>query len=258
MAEQLIGNIRGPQGNGIASINYYSSTTDPATGIVTTTYKITYTDANAQPTYFSVDSGATGATGLQGPKGDKGDGFSIAKTYSSISDMNADKANVEEGQLVMIASNVNDADNAKLYVKGDEDFTFIADLSGATGIQGVGISSVSSGSVSGVESNGATRTYNINLTNNESAGSFIVKDGEKGATGTGIDDITKGTSAGLTDTYNISLTDGSVKTFTVTNGQQGEKGDKGDKGDTGEKGDKPVFTVDEEGNLYVDYVSWDN
>lgn len=50
--------------------------------------------------------------------------------------MNADKNNVAEGKFVLIASTVEDPDNAKLYVKGASDFTYLTDLSGATGIQG--------------------------------------------------------------------------------------------------------------------------
>ena len=56
--------------------------------------------------------------------------------------------------------------------------------------------------------------------------------------GNGIAKVEKTASAGLTDTYTISFTNGSTTSFTVTNGEKGEKGDKGDKGDTGKKGDK--------------------
>lgn len=50
--------------------------------------------------------------------------------------MEADAANVEEGKFVLIASNVDDTDNAKLYVKGANSFTYLTDMSGAQGIQG--------------------------------------------------------------------------------------------------------------------------
>lgn len=50
--------------------------------------------------------------------------------------MNADKENIEEGSFVMITSNEEDPDNAKLYVKNATDFAFIVDLSGATGMKG--------------------------------------------------------------------------------------------------------------------------
>ena len=83
--------------------------------------------------------GVQGKRGLQGEKGEKGEpgkNFSIFKTYLSINEMELDKENVEEGNFVLIASSVEDEDNAKLYVKGAKDFTFLTDLSGAQGIKG--------------------------------------------------------------------------------------------------------------------------
>ena len=51
--------------------------------------------------------------------------------------MNNDAANVPVGKFVLIASNIDDPDNSKLYVKNSEgSFTFESDLSGAQGIQG--------------------------------------------------------------------------------------------------------------------------
>lgn len=88
------------------------------------------------------EKGPTGATGPQGPtgaKGDKGDPFAIAKTFASVSAMNSGFSSdgVKEGQFVMIdTGNVNDTDNAKLYVKGRTAYTYITDLSGATGMTG--------------------------------------------------------------------------------------------------------------------------
>lgn len=72
----------------------------------------------------------------KGEKGEPGKNFSIFKTYLSINEMELDKENVEEGNFVLIASSVEDEDNAKLYVKGAKDFTFLTDLSGAQGIKG--------------------------------------------------------------------------------------------------------------------------
>ncbi len=82
------------------------------------------------------DTGATGSTGSQGPKGDP---FAIAKTYASISAMNSGYASdsVGVGQFVVIdTGNVEDADNAKLYLKGASSYTYITDMSGATGLTG--------------------------------------------------------------------------------------------------------------------------
>lgn len=83
--------------------------------------------------------GETGERGPQGIQGPQGEAFSIAKTYPSIAAMNADYGNdeVSVGQFVLIdTGNVDDEDNAKLYVKGETQYTYITDLSGATGMQG--------------------------------------------------------------------------------------------------------------------------
>ena len=80
--------------------------------------------------------GDKGDIGEKGEKGDAGKDFSIYKTYASISAMESDASNVPEGEFVLIASNVEDEDNAKLYVKGEDSFVYLTDLSGATGIKG--------------------------------------------------------------------------------------------------------------------------
>lgn len=83
--------------------------------------------------------GETGERGPQGIQGPQGEAFSIAKTYPSIAAMNADYNNddVSVGQFVLIdTGDVDDEDNAKLYVKGETQYTYITDLSGATGMQG--------------------------------------------------------------------------------------------------------------------------
>lgn len=84
-------------------------------------------------------AGAKGEQGIQGPKGEKGDPFAVAKTYPSVAAMNAGFATdgVKEGGFVVInTENVEDEDNAKLYVKGKSAYTFLTDLSGAQGMKG--------------------------------------------------------------------------------------------------------------------------
>lgn len=73
---------------------------------------------------------------ITGPQGETGKAFSIYKTYPTIEAMNADAANVPEGSFVLIASTEDDPDNAKLYVKATDAFTYLTDMSGAQGIQG--------------------------------------------------------------------------------------------------------------------------
>ena len=75
----------------------------------------------------------------QGLKGDKGDPFAVKKTFPSVEEMNAgfETDGVLEGEFVVIdTGNVEDADNAKLYVKGKTAYSYITDLSGAQGIKG--------------------------------------------------------------------------------------------------------------------------
>ncbi len=72
-------------------------------------------------------------------KGATGEGFKISKIYTSVSAMNAGYANdgVAVGGFVIInTGNVEDADNAKLYVKGTTAYEYLTDLSGSQGIQG--------------------------------------------------------------------------------------------------------------------------
>lgn len=81
--------------------------------------------------------GNTGPTGPQGPIGPAGKNFNIRKTFESVSAMNASKgAGFTDGDFTMIASNVSDPDNSKLYVWDGSKFVYISDLSGAQGIQG--------------------------------------------------------------------------------------------------------------------------
>lgn len=89
----------------------------------------------------STDNGASWSNlvplaSITGPQGETGKAFSIYKTYPSVEAMNEDAANVPEGSFVLIASTEDDPDNAKLYVKATDTFTYLSDLSGAQGIQG--------------------------------------------------------------------------------------------------------------------------
>ena len=71
------------------------------------------------------DTGPQGKQGVQGIQGIAGKDFSIYKTYPSITEMEIDKNNVEEGNFVLIASNVEDEDNSKLYVKDSTEFVYL-------------------------------------------------------------------------------------------------------------------------------------
>lgn len=75
-----------------------------------------------------------GATGPKGDKGEAGKDFRIVKTFPSIAEMNG--TGFSDGDFTMIASDVNDPDDGKLYVWNGTGFTYIADLSGSQGIKG--------------------------------------------------------------------------------------------------------------------------
>ncbi len=79
-----------------------------------------------------------GKQGVQGVQGPIGKPFTVAKTYQSVDEMNADYNNpdIDIGSFVVIVSSVENEDNAKLYIKGENDYVFVVDMSGMTGIQG--------------------------------------------------------------------------------------------------------------------------
>lgn len=87
-------------------------------------------------------AGPQGATGVQGPQGVPGEigaPFAITKLYSSLSALLADTSptGISAGQFALInTGNVEDEDNAKLYVWTGAAYTYVTDLSGAPGIQG--------------------------------------------------------------------------------------------------------------------------
>lgn len=78
--------------------------------------------------------GDRGPEGKQGPQGNPGKPFSISKVFKSKAEMKGD--GLSEGDFAIIASSVNDPDNASLFVWDGKEFNFIVDLSGATGLQG--------------------------------------------------------------------------------------------------------------------------
>lgn len=85
------------------------------------------------------DKGDKGDQGLEGPQGPVGAPFQVKKIYDSVEAMNADYSgsDVAVGEFVLIdTGDVQDPDNSKLYVKGDTQYDFVTDLSGAQGIQG--------------------------------------------------------------------------------------------------------------------------
>lgn len=66
----------------------------------------------------------------------KGNPFRVTKTFASVEEMEADTS-IPEGSFVVISTgNVEDEENARLYVRTLTGYGFITDMSGAKGIQG--------------------------------------------------------------------------------------------------------------------------
>ena len=84
----------------------------------------------------------TSESDLRGPEGKRGEtgrGFEISKTYASVLQMHADYGNPAVplyGFVLIDTGNVDDEDNAKLFVKQDDGYQFLIDLSGSEGIKG--------------------------------------------------------------------------------------------------------------------------
>lgn len=202
--------------------------------------------------------GERGLQGIQGIQGEKGDPFFISKVYTSVVDMNNGYATdeVKIGQFVVIETgDVNDEDNAKLFIKGNYSYEFLTDLSGAQGMRGpagiqgeqgiqgergetgIGISSIVKSHTQGL-----VDTYTINYTDGSNTNFTVTngingKDGEKGANGTSVTVSSVSESSADGGSNVVTFSDG--KTLTIKNGSRGstgEKGDKGDKGDQGERG----------------------
>lgn len=156
------------------------------------------------------DKGDQGIQGIQGVQGVPGEPFSIAKIYTSVAEMNADYNNsqISVGNFVLVnTGNVEDAENATLYVKGVSAYQFITDLSGATGIQGPK-------GEQGIQGQQGERGIQ----------------GEKGETGkqgvsvTTVEQITTSSESGGENVIRITLSNENYYDFVVKNGAKGEVG----------------------------------
>lgn len=171
-------------------------------------------------------------------KGATGEGFKIAKIYASVSAMNSGYAtdDVSVGGFVLInTGDVEDADNAKLYVKGATAYEYLTDLSGSQGIQGP--ASVFDSAVT-VSTTSAT-TASVTLTGAGTEESpykftFAIPKGDTGASA-GFDTPTVDNSeANQVGTASVEVTASGPNTAKVFNFKF--KNIKGQKGDTGDKG----------------------
>jgi hypothetical protein len=128
---------------------------------------------------YITSAGVTSSADLKGEKGDTGKGFAIKKVYQSYDEM-VDDVNgndVEENEFVLISTDTEEPHNSQLYIKvknndGSFEYKFLNDLSGAQGIQGVGIQSIEKTAI-----NGVVDTYTITYTDGNKT-TFTVRNSE--------------------------------------------------------------------------------
>lgn len=156
-----------------------------------------------------------------------GDAFVIVKTYPSIQAMQDDYNNpeVKAGQFVMIdTGNVENEEDSRLYLKGNTEWKFISDLSGAQGIQGLSAYQVAV--QHGFEGTEAEWLISLKGEKGETGPKGDKGDtGEKGATG-------ERGPQGLQGERGLQGVQGEQG----EPGIQGPIGPKGEKGDQGERG----------------------
>lgn len=156
-----------------------------------------------------------------------GDAFTIVKTYSSVQAMEDDYNNpeVKAGQFVMIdTGNVENEEDSRLYLKGDTEWKFISDLSGAQGIQGLSAYQVAV--QHGFEGTEAEWLISLKGEKGETG-----PKGDKGNTGEKGDTGERGPQ-GLQGERGLQGIQGEQG----EQGIQGPVGPKGEKGDQGERG----------------------
>ena len=186
-------------GKGISNITEDNNTANGATRAITVTYSDGTTSALSVKNGEGIDSvtvnqsssaGATSTMTLTMSNGTtqtlsvkNGKDFHIEKSYASIAAMEADFANMEAYDFVMIdTGSVEDIDTGKLYYKGTSQWEYVGDLSGKQGIKGdtgVGIASLSF-SESQVSSD--INVLTVTLTDGTTQ-TFNIKNGKKGDTG---------------------------------------------------------------------------
>lgn len=191
---------------------------------------------------------------IRGPKGEKGDPFTIYKVYNSVAEMEADYSNpdVPMGAFVCITNSIDQSENARLYVKGTQQYTFITDLSGATGMQGV--PGIGIGRVGLMEEQHSPlyKEYGVwsDQTPEVLLGTFnlpVGEDGQKGTDGVGIRSVVQTVTSPDDNGRNeitVTLTNDATSKFYVENGSKGSTGAQGPAGQNGQDGQDGVGIKD--------------
>lgn len=209
--------------------------------------------------------GEQGPTGETGPQGPQGEPFSLAKIYSSVMEMEQNHATdgVKIGQFVLInTGNVEDTENARLYVKAETEYSFITDLSGTQGMRGPEGPTGATGATGATGPQGTSVTI-TNITpstdgkENEilfsDGNKLIIKNGVDGAAGTPGTPGEKGKD-GLTPFINNlgNWQIGDLDTEVKAKGEDGAPGQQGSQGIQGEQGPSGLTPfINEAGNWQI-------
>ena len=229
-------NLKGPKGDpgDNAGFGTLSATIDDAVGT-----------PSVEATWDGPDSSKNlklAFHNLKGDKGDKGDAFPISHIYTSVEEMKSGFATdgVPTGSFVIITTeDPEDEDNGKVYVKGESEYQFITDMSGA-GIQGpAGTITISQtitgepGTQASVENTGTPENAQLVIT---------IPRGDKGEPGQNgadgkaatvtVGETVTGAAGSQAQVENTGNENAAVLKFTIPQGQQGDKGDPGQRGAT--------------------------
>ena len=164
--------------------------------------------------------------GVQGPQGEKGDPFTVKKTYPSVAAMEADFSGTDtvEGDFVMITSNVEDEDNAKLYVKGATAWTYVTDLSGSQGMKG-DAATITVGTVT-TSAAGTQATITNSGTTSAAVFDFTIPKGDTGVAATiTVGTVTTGAAGTQAAVTNSGTANAAVFDFAIPQGAKGDPGD---------------------------------